>query len=101
MATLRVNLVEVRAISAALRANSESRFSDLQSLGARVNPDAVWEGRRPSSYTEAYKRWHDATTNFVQTQRDLGRELERIVDQYSCVCGGCYSSSGSSPTVFP
>ena len=68
----------------------EARDSDLTSLGGRVKPDAVWEGKQATSYAESYERWQAAEKNLIQAQRELGQRVEEIIARYAEIEGGNY-----------
>ena len=85
---LRVSLAEARQIGASLAENSTAREADLRALGPKVDPKAVWEGRRAEEYVRAYDEWLSAEKKMIQAQLDLGKQVQQIIDRYDEIENG-------------
>lgn len=82
MPYLKVDIAGARQIATDLKANTEARQADLSSLGARVRPDAVWEGEAATAYQEKYLQWEAAERRLVEALRELGMVVDKIITNF-------------------
>ncbi len=82
MGYLKVDIAGAKQIATDLKQNADARTSDIQTLGAKVNPANVWEGDAARAYDDKYQAWKTAENRLIEALRELGQVVDKIITNF-------------------